>query len=133
MLSMLLTNKGLIVCALLLVIISGQYVYLRHLSAKNDVLSAEKVTLQVQLTESQANVIQLQNDIKTQNSAIDQFKKDAEIRLAKNAEEVKTAQTIAKNYKAQADEVLRKVTPQDMSVCDAANFIINEEIRNVRR
>lgn len=126
-------NKNLIILLLLLGVIAGQYFYISNLNLNIDILKTKKEQIQTLLDVSQANIAQLQNEIKTQNIAIDQFKKDAEIRQAKNAAEVKSAQAIAETHKLHAEELLKKIAPQDMSKCDAANLIINEEIKNARK
>ena len=132
-LSFLIENKTFLVIIAAIGIIVAQYAYISTLRSKNETLIAEKETLSTKLVESQANLKQLQNDIKTQNDAIDKLKKDSDIRAAKNAVEVKAAQEKANIHKSHAEELLKRIAPQDMSKCDAANLIINEEIKNAHK
>lgn len=129
----LLKNKMFVLVVVLLLACAGEYIYISLLTSKQDVLLAEKQTLTVQLEESQGNLKQLQFNIQAQNNAIDQLKKDAEIHSAKSAAEIKTAQAVAETHKLHAEELLKKIAPQDMSKCDAANLIINEEIKNAHK
>lgn len=132
-LTFLLNNKSLIVIALLLATIAGEYTYITILKSEKDTLVAEKAQLKTLLDESQANLKQLQNDIQVQNDAIDKLKKEGDARVAKGAAEVKKAQDTAAEYKRRADELLGRKPPQNMSKCDAANTLINEELQNAHK
>ena len=132
-LSFILNNKMLILIIALLAAIVGEYAYIAVLKTEQQTLVAEKATITTMLTESQANLKQLQNDIQAQNSAIDTLKKEADARVAKHAAEVKIAQATAKTYKDRADELLKQQAPQNVPKCDAANDLINQEIKNARK
>jgi predicted nucleic acid-binding Zn-ribbon protein len=124
--------KVYIIMALMAITIGGQQVYISLLGSQKATLVAEKNTLKLALDESQSNLRQLKNDIQAQNDAVQALKADSDARLAKNAEEVKKAQKVAGDYKKQAEELLKRRPPENISKCDAANLLINEEIRNGR-
>jgi hypothetical protein len=128
-----LNNKTYIVIALLGLVIAGQTVYITVLRSQKDTLVAEKQVLQISLDASQASLLQLKNDIVAQNAAIEKLKTESDARLAKNAVEVKKAQAVAQSYKRQAEDLLNRPPPQDMSKCDAAEALINEELANARK
>ena len=132
-LSFLLNNKMLILVIVLLACLGGEYVYITTLRAQAQTLIAEKATLTTMLTESQTNLRQLQNDIQAQNTAIDVLKTEADARVAKHAAEVKAAQATAKTYKQQADDLLNSKAPAGVPVCQAANALINGEIKNAHK
>jgi Tfp pilus assembly protein PilN len=129
-LSFILNNKMLIVVLALLAVMAGEGVYITTLKSEKATLVAEKATL---TTESQANLKQLQNDIQAQNTAIDVLKKEGDARVAKHVAEVKVAQAAAKSYKQMADDLLNRKPPQGMPKCDAADALINEEIKNAHK
>lgn len=132
-LSFLLNNKMLIVVLALLAVMAGEGVYITTLKAEKSTLVAEKATLTTQLSESQANLKQLQNDIQAQNGAINVLKSAGDARVAKHAAEVKQAQDTAASYKKKADDLLNSKAPANMTKCDAANVLINGEIKNAHK
>jgi hypothetical protein len=126
-------NKNLIIIGLFVVALLGQLTYITLLNAEKLTLEAEKTTLTLLLDQSQANLLQLKNNIQAQNAANERLKTDGDARLAKNAVEVKQAQAIAKTYKQKADALLNAASPQGVSTCDAANELINQEIKNANK
>lgn len=129
--SLLLQNWKLAVIGILVLLLAGSGVYITLLRSDKAACVAEKATLTTQLAESQGNLLQLQNDIKAQNTAIDKLKADADARVSAGAAEVKKAKVVAANYKAQAAELAKRPAPQNMSKCDAANQLVNTEIKHV--
>jgi len=132
-LEFLLKNKALVAILILAAALGVQSFRISLLKSEAKTLTAEKQTLKTQLDESQANLLQLQNDIQSQNAAIERLKKDGDERVAKNAEDVKKAKKEAEGYKKQAQDLMNRKVPQNVSKCDAANALINEEIRNARK
>ena len=132
-LSFLLNNKMLILVLVLFAVMAGEGVYITTLKSEKDTLVAEKATLTTQLSESQANLKQLQNDIQAQNTAIDILKAAADARVAAGAAKVKEAQNTAASYKKKADDLLNSKAPANMTKCDAANVLINGEIKNAHK
>lgn len=132
-LSFLLNNKMLILVLTLLAVMAGEGAYISVLKSQSQTLIAEKATLTTQLTESQANLTQLQNDIEAQNTAINTLKTEADARVAKHADEVKKAEDTAKSWKQKADDLLHQPAPANVPKCDAANDLINQEIKNAHK
>lgn len=126
-------NKSMVIAIIVGLILAGGAVYINILKSSNRALVAEKAELKTLLDVSQANVIELQGNIKTQNDAIGVLKKNGDERLAKHAKEVKKAEDAAAAYKKRAEELLTRKPPQNISRCDAANALINEEIRNAKK
>jgi len=125
-------NWQLILIAILLFLLVSSGVYIKLLISQKETLEAEKVTLSTQLTASQANVLQLKNDIGAQNDAIAKLKSDADAWVKSHETEVKKAQTLAANYKKRADDLLKVQVPQNVSKCDAATMLIREELKYAR-
>ena len=132
-LSFLLNNKMLILVLALLAVMVGEGAYISVLKSEKNTLVAEKATITTMLTESQANLKQLQNDIQAQNTAIDVLKKEGDARVAKHAADVKAAQDTARSYKQKADDLLNSKAPANIPKCDAANILINGEIKNAHK
>lgn len=132
-LEFLLKNKALVAMAILALALAGQSFRISLLKSSNKALEAEKAAVQTLLETSQANLKQLQGEIKVQNDAIEKLKKEGDERVAKNAEEVKKAQAVAETYKKKAEDLMNRKAPQNLNKCDAANALINEEIRNARK
>ena len=132
-LTFLLNNKNLVAGLILVATLASGVAYIGVLRSQKAALVAEKATLTTQLTESQANLKQLQNDIQSQNTAIDKLKSDADARVAAHAVEVKKAQDAAKTYKQQADDLLARQAAANVSKCDAADSLINEVLKNVNK
>lgn len=132
-LEFLLKNKALVAMLILAAALGVQSFRISLFKSEAKTLAAEKQTLKTQLDESQANLKQLQNDIQAQNDAIDRLKKEGDERVAKNAEDVRKAKQEAEGYKKQAQDLMNRKAPQNVSKCDAANALINEEIRNARK
>lgn len=133
MLLLLLKNWQFIVIGLLLAALAASGVYINLIKAQKATLTAEKATVTTMLTESQGNLLQLQNDIKTQNLAIDKLKSEADTRVASHAADIKKAQDVAANYKAQAASLANRPAPQNMNRCDAANSLFTEELKNAKK
>ena len=132
-LTFLLNNKNLVIGLILVAVLSGLYGYIRILKSEKATLVAEKEQISTLLEESQANIKQLQNDIQAQNTAIDTLKAAADARVAAGAAKVKEAQNTAASYKKKADDLLNSKAPADMTKCDAANVLINGEIKNAHK
>jgi peptidoglycan hydrolase CwlO-like protein len=132
MVGLLLKNWQLVVIAALMVMISVSGLYISRLKSEKRTLVEEKVTLQIELNESHANIAQLTNDIGIQNTAIDKLKTDSDNRQKEHAVELASAKKAALDYKAQAAAILSAKAPQNISDCDAANNLINQGIRNAK-
>lgn len=128
-LSFVLENKTMVIIAFLSIIIFGQGVYISSLRSDISKITSENTLLNVKLTESQANLVQLQNNIVDQNNAIDAMKREADARVKKHADDIKKSKVIADNYKKQAEDLLTRVMPQELNQCDAANLLINGELK----
>lgn len=124
----LLTNKYVIIGAV--VVVAG--IYIKILKVEISSCEAEKKNLVAELAISQASVKSLQAAINDQNAAVDKLKTDSDNREKAGAVEIAKAKVTADGFKKQADTLLRRVVPQNTSMCDAANQLINEEINNAK-
>ena len=122
-----------IVIGALMLALSGSGVYINLLKSQKATLVAEKATLKTLLDESQANLVQLKNDIDFQNKAIDKLKSDADARLKKGEAAVKQAKETADVYKKQAGDILTRRPPDGIPKCDAATQLIIGELKNERK
>lgn len=129
-LSLLMGNKSLIIIILMLVVMTSLGVYIKILKSEKAALTSEVEKVKTMLVVSQANVVQLKNDIDFQNSQVDKLKKAADVKKAESAILVKKATQVAETYKQQAADLLKRVAPQNVSKCDAANSLIDGEIHN---
>lgn len=132
-LTFLLENKIAVFISILLLAIAAETTYIYILKSDERAIVAEKATLTTELTESQANLVQLQNDIHAQNTAIEALKTEGDARVAKHAAEVAQAQNTAKSYKQKADDLLKRQPKAGVAKCDSANSLINEEIKNAHK
>lgn len=124
----LLTNKYVIIG----VIVVAAGIYIKILKSEINSCEAEKKNLVAELAISQASVKSLQGAITEQNVAIDKLKTDSDAREKAGAAEVAKAKVKAEGFKKQADNLLKRIVPQNMTKCDAANSLINEEIKNAK-
>lgn len=118
---------------ILLILVGILAFYANSMKSVNAALVAQKATLLVTLTESQANVIQLKNDINFQNAQIEKFKSDAAERAVKHANDIKKAKTTSDMYRKQAEDLLNRRPPQNITKCDAANDLIVEELKDANK
>lgn len=93
-------NKTILLIFMLLLICIGEYAYIVKLKSDNTAIVAEKNKIETLLSVSQATVMQLKTDINIQNDSIEKWRKDADVRAAKSAEEVKNATKAASNSSA---------------------------------
>lgn len=129
---MLLQNWKLIAAGALIAIIAGLGVYIRILKGDVATCTAEKQTLQATLEVSQASVKSLRIAINDQNDAIDKMQIDAAAREKSHAGAIAAAKSNAVSAKKRADELMFSMIPQNVSACDAANELINSEIRRAK-
>jgi len=129
-LEFLLKNKALIVIAIMAIILVAMNGYVIVLKSQKEALVAEKLALDIMLDESQANVVQLKDDIIFQNTAIEKLKKDADQWVKNHAKDVKKAQDAADTYKKQAADLLNLKAPQNLNKCDAAAALIRQELKD---
>lgn len=126
-------HKSLVIIALLALALTGTGIQIKFLKNQKAELVSEKERLQTLLDVSQANVKQLQGDIQAQNEQVEKFKKDADERQAANQVIVKKATEQAAIYKKKSDDLLKRQPPSNMSSCEAADALINEEIQNANK
>lgn len=124
----LLTNKYVIIG--IIVALLGTYIVI--LRGQVATCKAEKDTLTAELQVSQASVKSLQQAINDQNAAVEKLKADADAREKAGQVEIAKAKDKADTFKKQASDLLKKVAPQGVAKCDAANQLINQEIRNAK-
>jgi len=129
----LLNHKSLIIIAIMALALTGTGIQIKFLKNEKAELVAEKEQLKTLLAVSQANVKQLQSDIQSQNEKVEKFKKDADERQAANQVLVKKAADQAAIFKKKSDDILKRQPAPNMSSCDAANALINEEIQNATK
>ena len=108
-------------------------IYIMLLRSQVVAIESEKITLVTKLSVSQANLLQLQNDITAQNLAIQRLKTAADERVARGLEEIAKARASAASSEAKASAILAKRVPQGANICESANSLFNEEIRNGRK
>jgi predicted nucleic acid-binding Zn-ribbon protein len=124
----LLTNKYVLMGIAIAVL--GAYIF--FLRSNLQTCEAEKKTLEAELAVSQASVKGLQLAITEQNSAIEKMKTDADTREKSHQQEITKAKVKADGFRKQAADLLKRTIPQNVSRCDAANIIINEELQRVK-
>ena len=124
----LLTNKYVLMGIML--VVAGVYVAL--LRGNLATCEAEKKVLVAELEVSQASVKNLQIAINDQNTAIEKLKSDSDTREKSHQQEIAKAKITSESFKKQAADILKKIAPQNISKCDAANQVINEELQRVK-
>jgi hypothetical protein len=126
---LLLKNWQLVVIGLLLVTLAGSGVYVKILKSDIVALEAEKASLVTKLEVSNASIAALQKSINEQNAAVQAFKEAADAREKASRNEIIKAKTESANLKKYADDLMSRVIPQNVTACDAANLLINEELK----
>lgn len=121
-----------VVIGLLLVALAGSGVYVKILKSDIVALEAEKTSLVTKLEVSNASIAALQKSIDEQNAAVQKFKEAADAREKANRNAIIKAKTESANLKKHADDLMRRVIPQNTTSCDAANLLFNEEIKNAK-
>lgn len=129
-LSLILGNKNLIMGVILIALLGGGYAYIKILKGELSNAVAEKNVLTQELGVSQASVKNLMSSINDQNAAIDKMKADTTARIASHQVELTKAKSTADQYRKQAQYLMNRPAPQSIPKCDAANDLINEEIKN---
>lgn len=109
---------------------SGAYIII--LKSEKAALFAEKESLALALGVSTASVKKLQASINEQNLAVQKLKEDADNREKAHLSEIAKAKSAAEVAKNKAAALLGKVVPQGKNICDAANELFNEEIKNAK-
>lgn len=127
-----LTHKSLILVGLFLAIIASEGVYINMLKSDVEAAEAQVQVKQAELEVSQSAVKRLQMALDEQNAAIDKMKADADAREQSHKGEIIKAQAVAATYKQQAADIIAKVSPQNVSKCDAANALVNTEIQHAK-
>ena len=130
--SFLLSNKNLVIGAILLALIAGTSIYIKILRSEVTSSKAEVTILKSDLQVSQASIKTLQQAIVDQNSAIDKLKTAGDVRVAAHQVELAKAKATADSYKKQAQEIMISKVPDNIPKCDASNDLINQEIKNAR-
>ena len=129
---LLLKNWQLVVIGILLLALSGMGVYVKMLKSNVAQCEAEKIALSVALDASQASVKSLQGAIEEQNAAVQKFKDAADEREKAGRAALAKAKATSEANKKWANDLLGRTIPQGTTACDAANQLINEEIRNAK-
>jgi len=125
----LIANWRIAVIGLLVLALAGLVAYIEVLKLQKSELTTENKGLTFQLQSSQANVKKLSEDILHQNLAIDAFKQDADLRLAKNQQLLTKAKQDAVSYKKKADDIMGKKAPDGIPICIATNQLFDEAIK----
>jgi septal ring-binding cell division protein DamX len=130
--SLLLNNWQLVVIGLLLAALAGSGVYVKVLKGEIETAEAKQQELHAELDVSQASVKNLQQAILDQNAAIEKLNTDAAARQQSHAAEVTQARNTAMTFKKRADDLMKIQPSPGVTKCDAANQLINLEIRNAK-
>lgn len=123
-----LTNKTVMSVIAILVAILGAYTYVSHLKNEITNLTLSNETLTQNVATYKTTITDLEQSIANQNIAINTLQHDSEARVKANELAVTIAQTSAKNYKQQAEDLLKKQPAQNVAKCDSANSLVNGEL-----
>lgn len=125
----LIKNWKYVVIAALCVVIAGMSVYISSLKDKNAELYADVIRTQEKLAMSQANLLQLSNDIAVQNKAVEDLKKVADAKVAENAKLIAESKKKATKFTQTASNIMQQVPKENTTKCISAEMLINEAIR----
>lgn len=117
----LLTQWKLILIGILVAGMLASFAYIRLLQERNQVM-------QQKLEIAETSIKSLRFSIDEQNRAVEKLKAEADERMSRYLKEIAAAKTASNAYKKQAADILRRTAAQNVSKCDAANQLINEEI-----
>lgn len=105
-------------------------IYVKILKDENLVLVAQNQTLTTKLQVSNNSITVLQKSINDQNTSIQSLKTDAVNQLIENQIALNKANQDAQSYMNQAMIILNKKENTNISSCQSANDLINQEIKN---
>ena len=128
----LLTHKSLALTGVLFAMLASAGVYIKILDSEVVSAKADVKVLTSNLAVSQASVKTLQKAVTDQNTAITKLGTDATARVASHQGELAKATTTADIYRKQATDLMHRQAPQNAPKCDAANALINSEIKNAK-
>jgi len=131
-LSIILRNKNFIIGLIIASVIGIGAAYISSLKKSLTVAQAEKITLETQLQVSQSSVKQLQLSLDEQNAAIDKLKLDSDARIKFGQKELNKAKVESELYRRRAEDIMKVKPDPTLSICDAANALINSEISNAK-
>ncbi len=131
--TLLLKNWQLIVIGLLIAALGASKLYINSLNKDISVLEQEKNVIKAELEVSQASVKSLQGAIDEQNAAVQKMKDAAAAKEKLYLEELARVKKTTDALRQQAGDIMKRQPPQGMSLCDAANNLISEEISRAKK
>lgn len=120
----------LVALIVLAIACAGLLSYTLILRSNISELSAEKREVETKLEVSNTSISALQTTITEQNTAVEKLKADAEARQVAAQAEIDKAKKLADQYKNRANTVINTPRPAGKTACEAAEDLINKEIRN---
>jgi peptidoglycan hydrolase CwlO-like protein len=139
LITFLLNHKALFFIVWLSCVIVGQGIYIKLninevklLKSEKLVLVAEKDTIKAHLEISQTMAKNLQSSVNEQNAAINKLKSDSLAREQEHKIKIAQANEKANKYKKEAEEIMKRQPPQNLTKCDAANQLVNTELNDVK-
>jgi len=119
--------------ASLIVVIFFVYLHTVKLNSDIDKLTVDLEVSQKHLEVSQNSLKELKITVDRQNASIASLEEEAKQQLSKHQEQLTKSATVASKYKKQAQDLLNRKPQPNMNLCDNANKLINEEIKNVSK
>lgn len=103
-----------------------------HLNTEIRKLNADLEVSNKHLEVSQISLKELKITLDRQNESIFRLEMEAKENLDKHKGELTRSATTAAKYKKQSQDLLSRKPQANVSSCDDANRLINEEIKNAR-
>ena len=128
----LLTHWRTLLAAAFMTVITGQFYWIKHQSTHIAELDASVSVLKGEVADLQESNTNLRTAISTQNEAVEKFKAAADQRVKASVSLLATANATASSYKAQAESLLARTVPQGTTLCDAADSLVNEVLKNAK-
>ena len=128
-----LSNWKLLAVGLLSMTLLGMGSYISLLKSQKQTLTAEKEKVEVLLSDSQADLVKLKAEIEKQNKYIQEFKAAAEEKLKKNTELLNKARKDAEFYRRQAGDIMGRQPTPGLPLCTSAENLINSELNNAKK
>jgi hypothetical protein len=124
------SNGKLVAAIALIATVAAGWGYLRHLQNKVTALAGENAVLVEKLHVSEDLVLALRSSIDTQNQAIAKMSEDSIRRERDGKALIDRARSESAVHKRRADQLMTSIPAPNLSQCEAAEHLINQEIRS---
>ena len=123
--------KEVIIAALVLALV-GMYTATLYLRAEVDRQKAQSLLFEQQVSALTISNKELVRTVASQNAAVERLEQEAKDNLDRFKVAISESAKTAQRYKKMAQDIMSRTPLMPKSMCDSANALINQEIRNAK-